>query len=241
VGRTARSFLILDIETVPDGELWAAADTPLGRHKPFPPTYAHRVVVIGCMLLDENYRLRRLGVIGDSGDEESILTGFSEYVERYRPALVTFNGRTFDLPVIVLRALRHGLQMAWYYQERGLRYRYSEEGHIDLCDWLAEHGAAKSSSLDALTRLIGLPGKLGVDGSQIEGLYRAGKIETIRDYCLADVTQTALLFLRFRMLQGVISRKRYTEAVGALLEELRNDERLEELMGAIDGPRLLAA
>jgi len=241
VGKPAKSYLILDIETIPDTALWNRQDPPLGHERPFPPTYAHRVVVVGCMWLDQDYRMRRLGVIGESTDEASILHGLSEFVDKNRPALVTFNGRTFDLPVLALRSLRWGVPMGWYYQERGLRYRYSEEGHIDLCDWLADHGAAKSSSLDALARLIGLPGKLGVDGSQIEGLYRAGQIETIRNYCLTDVAQTALLFLRFRLLQGVMPRDHYQKAVGALLTELRADHRLEELTAAMNGDRLLAA
>jgi hypothetical protein len=191
------------------------------------------------MWLDERYRLKRLGVIGDSDDEPGILQDFSTFVDRIRPIIVTYNGRTFDLPVLALRSLHHGVQMGWYYNERGIRYRYSEEGHIDLCDWLADHGATRSVSLDALARLIGLPGKIGVDGSQIEGLHNAGKLQVIQDYCLADVTQTALLFLRFRLLQGVLSPNEYREAVRELTEELRADGRLHELMDAIDGTRLM--
>jgi predicted PolB exonuclease-like 3'-5' exonuclease len=146
---------------------------------------------------------------------------------------------TFDLPVLALRSLRAGVQMGWYYREQGLRHRYSENGHIDLCDWLADHGATRSSSLDALARLIGLPGKVGVDGSQIEGLYNAGQIDHIRNYCLADVAQTALLFLRFRLLQGVLSRERYEEIMTDVMADLRADPRLATLMKAIDGERLL--
>ncbi|MBT8494026.1 MAG: ribonuclease H-like domain-containing protein [Deltaproteobacteria bacterium] len=241
MGKTAKSYLVLDIETVPDVTLWGTRDTPLGHERPFPPTYAHRVVVVGCMWLDEGYRMRRLGVVGDQDDEPSILHGISEFIDKNRPALVTFNGRTFDLPVLALRSLHCGVPMGWYYQERGLRYRYSEEGHIDLCDWLADHGAAKSSSLDSLARLIGLPGKLGVDGSQIEGLYRTGQLETIRNYCLADVAQTALLFLRFRLLQGVLSPDDYQRAASELVAELRADDRLTALTSAIDGDRVLHA
>jgi predicted PolB exonuclease-like 3'-5' exonuclease len=209
--------------------------------RPFPPTYAHRVIVVGCMLLDDCYRIQRLGVVGEGAeDETAILEDFSRFVDRNRPVLVTYNGRTFDLPVLALRSLHCGVPMGWYYR-RGLRYRYSEHGHIDLCDWLADHGAARSSSLDALARLIGLPGKLGVDGSQIEGLYRAGRLEQIQNYCLADVSQTALLFLRFRLLQGILGRADYRAAAEALTAALRADPRVSAVMDAIDGDRLLTA
>ncbi len=212
----------------------------MGKEPPFPPTYAHKVIVVGCMWLGPDYQVRKLGVVGESTTETEILTDFSAFVEKHRPHLVTFNGRTFDMPVLAVRSLRCGVAMGWYY-ERGLRYRYSESGHIDLCDWLADHGAARSSSLDALARLIGLPGKVGVDGSQIEGLYISGQIELIRNYCLADVAQTALLFLRFRLLQGAIGRADYIAAASALTKYLANDPRLAELTKSIDGDRLLLA
>lgn len=232
------SYLVVDIETVPDTALWRKPETPLGKEPPFPPTYAHRVIVIGCMWLSPTYGVRKLGVVGSGTEEHEILGDFSRFVERHRPHLVTFNGRTFDMPVLAVRSLRCGVPMGWYY-ERGLRYRYSESGHIDLCDWIADHGAARSSSLDALARLIGLPGKVGVDGSQIEGLHASGHVETIKNYCLADVAQTALLFLRFRLLQGSISRAVYVDAASALLAELRADRRLDSLTAEIDASRLL--
>jgi len=234
------SYLVLDIETIPDTSLWKAPDAPVGQDKPFPPTYAHKTIVIGCMWLDADLRMLRLGVIGEGKDEKGVLEDFSAFVDRHRPTLVTYNGRGFDLPVLALRALHHAVPMGWYY-DRGVRYRFSEEGHLDLCDHLADHGATRSVSLDALARLIGLPGKLGVDGSQIEGLHNAGQRDVIENYCLCDVAQTALLFLRFRLLQGKLSAERYREVASDLSDKLRADGRLDELMSAVDGPRLLAA
>lgn len=243
MARTDKSFLVLDIETVPDRALWRAPDGggPDGGARPFPPTYAHKIICLGALWLGPDYGLRQLELVGEGQDERGILEQFSRFVGRHRPALVTFNGRTFDLPVIALRALRSGVALGWYYRDRALRHRYSEAGHIDLCDQLADHGAARTSSLDALARLIGLPGKLGIDGSQIEELHQAGMLERIQRYCLADVAQTALLFLRFRLLQGVLDRARYVAAARDLTGALRADPRVAELCDAIDGERLLSA
>ncbi|HWM86188.1 MAG TPA: ribonuclease H-like domain-containing protein [Kofleriaceae bacterium] len=248
MARPPKSYLVLDIETVPDEGLWRHPDGATGpgaTSRPFPPTYAHRVIVIGCLWLDQAYRLKRFGLFGeagpDRGDERGILEDFSNFVGRHRPALVTYNGRTFDMPVLALRSLHRGVPMPWYYRDRSLRHRYSEDGHIDLCDWLADHGAARSSSLDALARLIGLPGKNGVDGSQIEGMFKAGLLASIQDYCLSDVVQTALLFLRFRLLQGVLDHERYRGAVAALTGALAGDARLTALLQEIDSDRLVPA
>jgi predicted PolB exonuclease-like 3'-5' exonuclease len=238
----ARSYLVLDIETVPDPALYVVPDvSPVApAERPFPPLYVHRPIVLGALWLDEDYRFRRLGVIGEGKDEKGMLEDFSSFVYRYQPDLVTYNGRGFDLPVLALRSLRHGVAMSWYYKGR-VRHRYSEEGHLDLCDMLSDHGAARSLSLDAVARLIGLPGKVGVDGSQVEGLYRAGQLESIKSYCLADVAQTSLLFLRFRLLQGTMAPEDYRRCAGELTEAFRADPRLAGLMSQIDGDRLLLA
>ena len=240
----ARSYLVLDIETVPDPALYAPPDAATGAgsgaDRPFPPLHAHRPIVLGALWLDQDYRFRRLGVIGEHKDEKAMLEDFSGFVARHQPDLVTYNGRSFDLPVLALRSLRHGVAMSWYYQGRA-RHRYSEEGHLDLCDMLSDHGAARSLSLDTVARLIGLPGKVGVDGSQVEGLYHDGQLAAIKSYCLADVAQTGLLLLRFRLLQGAMSPKDYRRCVGDLMAALRDDPRLDDLMRKVDGDKLLLA
>jgi predicted PolB exonuclease-like 3'-5' exonuclease len=251
VARTpSAEYLILDIETIPDVERWKRPEVSQDTPEPkvaFPPTWAHRIVVIGCLWLDHDYRLKRLGVVGDPAGgvgtpderERHLLEDFSRFVGRARPVLVTYNGRSFDLPVIAMRALCHGTPLGWYYRERNVRYRYSEEGHLDLCDWLADHGATRSGSLDAVARLIGLPGKVGVDGSQVEGLYAAGQLAEIQRYCLADVTQTALLFLRFRLLQGVLRPEQYQQVTSELLDALAADGRVGTVLDRTDRAHLL--
>ena len=84
----------------------------------------------------------------------------------------------------MLRCLRHGVPLHFFFNDRDYRYRYTDAGHIDLYDFLSEHGAARVGSLDAVARVIGLPGKVGVDGSQVEGLYNAGQLQLIKNYCL---------------------------------------------------------
>jgi hypothetical protein len=296
VGQTTSGYLVVDIETVPDGSLWsppgvAAAEPALAgvarssvHERAFPPTYAHRIIVVGCLWLDRGYGFRGLWVLGGptaagptcagsagagsagAGSagagpmtEGALLREFSRFVDQERPALVTYNGRAFDLPVIALRSLRHGVAMPWYY-ERSPQYERGEgpgtgfnppgglpaagpaaHCQIDLCEWLASQGGGRAGSLDAMARLIGLPGKLGIDGSKIDSLHRAGELETIANYCLTDVAQTALLFLRFRLLQGAIDVDHYRSAVLRLTEALRADTRLKALMDVVDRSSLLCA
>ena len=91
-------YLILDIETVPDTDRWQRPDLGSGGEPAFPPTWAHRIIVIGCMWLAHDYQLKRFGVIGESepgpesswessGDhrERHLLEEFSRFVGRARP------------------------------------------------------------------------------------------------------------------------------------------------------------
>ena len=240
-------YLILDIETIPDVDRWTRPELPPGTEAPFPPTWAHRIVVIGYLWLDHGYRLKRVGVIGDPAGgtgtadqrERRLLEDFSRFIGKTRPMLVTYNGRNFDLPVIALRSLCHAIPLGWYYRDKSVRSRYSEEGHLDLCDTLGDHGAARPGKLDAVARLIGLPGKVGIDGSQVEGLYKAGQLATIQKYCLADVAQTALLFLRFRLLQAQLTFDAYRDRSSALIDALASDGRVGEVLAKLDRDHLL--
>lgn len=252
MARGPSDYLVLDIETIPDDERWnrPAADARGQGTDIFPPNWAHRVVVIGCLWLDNSYRLQHVGVVdgGTSADaagltadarEQALLTKFSQVAGDKRPVLVTYNGRGFDLPVIALRSLCHGVPQRWYYRDSSTRSRYSEQGHLDVCDWLADHGATRLGSLDAMAHLIGLPGKTGIDGSQVEGLYRAGQLGAIQQYCLSDVAQTALLFLRFRLLQGVLSPADYRARTEELLAGLAADGRVADVIEGVNRDQLL--
>jgi hypothetical protein len=195
--------------------------------------------VIGVIWLDEGLACKRIGIIGEDKSEADMIVDFADFVGRYRPLLVTWNGRSFDLPALALRALRHGVDFGWYYRGSGHRYRYSEEGHLDLGDVLADFGAARMTSLDGAARLCGLPGKVGVDGSQVEGLYRGGQIDLLRRYCLSDVAQTTFLLLRYRLVSGDINRDSYRKAATDLLAALEADGRFAPIIDGIDRARLL--
>jgi 3'-5' exonuclease len=177
--------------------------------------------------------------VGDAEDEGEMLRSFSEFVGKHKPHLVTWNGRGFDLPVIALRALHHGVQLPWYYRDKDFRYRFSESGHFDLCDSLSDYGAASKTSLAGAAKLIGLPGKDGVDGSQVEGMYQAGQIEEIKAYCLSDVVQTAFVFLRYKLLVGAIDKATYRNAARGLWETLATDARFSKLVENTDLARLM--
>ena len=125
------------------------------------------------------------------GDEREMLAEFWHLVER-AGRIVTFNGREFDGPFLMLRSailgVRPSLNLAGY--------RYSVERHCDLAEVLSFHGASRERfSLDYWCRRFGItsPKDEGLTGSEVQGAYEAGRIEDIARYCVRDVVATAAL------------------------------------------------
>jgi predicted PolB exonuclease-like 3'-5' exonuclease len=225
------THLVLDIETIPDPELPRTDES-----ERVPPPPHNQIVTLGCLLL-EDYVPKRLGVVGEHGNEAQMLEAFAEWLDSRQPTVVTWNGRSFDMPVITSRALKYGVPMPWWFRDRNTRYRYSTDGHFDLMDFLADFGASKNARLDAYARIVGFPGKVGVDGSQVLPLVSAGKIDEVNSYCLCDVAQTAAIFLRVELLRGTYDRAKYRELASAMLAFIDDQPRLGPIRDKIDRAR----
>jgi predicted PolB exonuclease-like 3'-5' exonuclease len=237
-----RSFLVLDIETVPDPDLvWDAA---IGG---FPPAPFHQVVALGVLWLDGTYELQKLGAFGGEEDappdESKVLEEFADFIGKRHPTMVTFNGRRFDLPVLANRMLKHGVQFPAYYAGRSggpdYRYRFSDEGHMDLADVLTDYGASRMPSLTALAQLVGMPGKMDVDGSKVQSMFEHGRYTEIRDYCLHDVVQTTFVFLRTELLRGRLTQDEYRTRAQSLWTALEQDPRVLPVLQKANKPLAL--
>lgn len=228
-------FLVLDIETIPDPDLIATADIDPEKMLSVPH---HKIVCIGAAYI-ENYSVKKIGIIGDGKSENEQLFALVDAATDRDVCLVTFNGRGFDLPVIAMRCLRYGIQFKHYYQSRDVRYRFSVDGHFDLMDYLADYGATKSSKLDVVARVCGMPGKVGVNGKDVAGMVAAGRVQEVKDYCLCDVAQTCGVFLRTQLVRGVIDLETYKRSISNLLDVIRGDVRLKPVADAMDVKRLM--
>jgi len=230
---------VLGVKTYPCNVGAEEPEEPvLVREDPFPPPQACRVVAISWVdvALDceksPRYRFEgmrsecRWSLSGHPSAERELLRTFGEAAQALAAegslCLVTWNGRSFDLPVINLRSLMHGVSCPWYYGDRNVRYRYSAEGHLDLMDFLGDFGAARNMKLGDVARLVGLPGKTGeVTGASVHDVYRetleravdcalcARRMAEVEQYCLRDSLQTALIFLRTRHHLGKVDRDEY--------------------------------
>src|SRR5256885_15958538 len=102
------SYLVLDIETVPDTDLFAPPEPAPGVDRPFPPLYACRPVVLGVMWIDEALGCQKIGTIGEGKDEAGLLAHLTQLMTPSRPHPVTRDRRRFAPPVPALRPLPPG-------------------------------------------------------------------------------------------------------------------------------------
>ena len=84
-----------------------------------------------------------------------------------------------------------------------------------------------NAPLDALAKLCGFPGKLGMDGSQVYAQFLAGQTEDVRRYCETDVMNTYLVYCRFQKMRGGLTDAEYGQEmvlVRETLGQLASDE-----------------
>ena len=199
----------------------------------FLPLHLQRVAVISCALR-EGDRFSVWSLAEPKLKEAEIIQRFYDGIEKFTPQLVSWNGGGFDLPVLHYRGLIHGVAAPRYWDQgeddRDFKWnnyisRYHSR-HLDLMDLLALYQPRANAPLDDLAKLMGYPGKLGMDGSAVWQAWQEGRIAEIRDYCETDVVNTYLVYLRFERMRGHLDAAAWAAEV----------ETVREALGRIDAP-----
>jgi predicted PolB exonuclease-like 3'-5' exonuclease len=167
--------------------------------------------------------------IGEPSDSEpELIRRFFDGIDKFTPQLVSWNGGGFDLPVLNHRALIHGICCEKYWdwgdQDRDFKFnsylgRYHTR-HLDLMDVLAMYQPRANAGLDAIARLCGFPGKLGMDGSEVAAAVARGELTDVRNYCETDVLNTLLVYQRFRLMRGELSAGEYAKEIQLVREKI---------------------
>lgn len=228
-------LLCLDIETVPDRLL--VPDWPKEKFPPKP--IWHRVVAISFVraTIDkaangaERYRIEHCRSGGQADwDEQRLLQGYWEYFSGCQARVVTWNGKGFDLPVLRSRAMIYGISAESWFQ-RGSKWenytqRYAPDWHCDLMEQLSDYRACSTMSLSDMAAALGLPGKIGGHGSEVEAMMERGEREQVRAYCESDCLNLFVIYVRWALLTGRTDVAGHNEAIESLmacLEKERTD------------------
>ncbi len=250
-------YLLFDVESVADGELLKKIEYPeesitpqqaidkcridrmekVGRE--FIPYTFQIPVSVAVAKIGADLSLLDIKTLDDGQFRPHIITrdfwaGWNHYRElsmvNGRPdlSLVSFNGRTFDIPLMELAAYRYGVEIgAWmnnkvptYEQPRN---RFNVSSHLDLQEVITNFGATRlNGGLNLLANLIAKPGKMGIAGHMVQDLYANGQLQQINDYCRCDVLDSYFVFLRTKLMYGEISLQQEIELCEQTKQWLRD-------------------
>lgn len=240
-------YLVFDVESVADGQLIAKTRYP-GRNlsadeailrfrqellqtsgRDFIPYTFQIPVAIVIAKLRADFSLIEIVSLDQPLHRPHVMTkhfwtGWERYEE---PTWVTFNGRTFDLPLMEHAAYRYGISVPRWFNMGDKTYdqhrnRYNLHSHIDIQEILTNFGSTWfRGGLNLAAALLGKPGKMDVQGDMVYDYYRQGRIAEINEYCRCDVLDTYFVFLRTCVMTGKITledEKTRVEEVRKLLE-----------------------
>src|SRR5262245_9993274 len=208
------NVIVWDIETIPDLQGFAAANYLTGKTDAeirevmgdkFPKHIYHSIACIGALIAhreEDCWTVDAVGAphIGERSEKE-LIQAFVDKVAELTPHLVTFNGNSFDLPVLRYRAMTHGVAAPGL-SARPYFNRYTDDA-IDLCDVLSSFAPQGKATLNELSRVMGLPGKPdGMHGGRVAQYCLDGRIKEVADYCEADVVNTYRVWLRYELFRG---------------------------------------
>lgn len=232
-------YFVFDIESVADGDLVSRLRYPgqaltpseaIARYRAelvakydtdFIPYTFQLPLSLAIAKVTQDFRLADLVALDEPRFRPHVVTeNFWRGWEKYgRPTLVSFNGRSFDLPLLELAAFRYGVSVPGWFNLAAKAYdqprnRYNLEAHIDLQELLTNFGCTRfSGGLNLAANLLGKPGKMDVQGYMVQDLYNEQKLAEINDYCRCDVLDTYFVFLRSRVLIGQLTLAQEQERI----------------------------
>jgi hypothetical protein len=226
-------------DDVPDADVIArmfeAAGATPEHPRPFIKTALCRVVSISAIKRRATgshpvrLELRSMPEAGESAlDEAVLIANFLESAGKVKPQLVGFNITGADIPILVQRAMAHGIAAPAFCQRpekpwQGVDYfgGRGSDAIVELMDVYGTWGRG-TPSLHELASAAGIPGKLDALGEQVLDFWQAGDMRRIVEYNEFDVITTYLIWLRTAHLAGFVSGAAY-EAEERQLEALLRD------------------
>ncbi|RDU57481.1 3'-5' exonuclease [Helicobacter sp. MIT 99-5507] len=205
----------------------------------FLPLPFHKIISLSAVICDENCNFIKVVNYKEGLSEQEIISDFLHYFNKHNPKLVSFNGRNFDIPLIMLRAMKYNLNASAYFEIQNPKYnkskwenyrsRYSENFHIDLLDCLGSFGAVRAMRLDIVCKMANIPGKFDTSGDDVFRLYYENKIQQINDYCQSDVLNTYWLFLKYLLLQDKINIEDYANLLNVFFDKIPQNKNYTDI------------
>jgi 3'-5' exonuclease len=148
----------------------------------------------------KNKEMKEDGISFKQMTEEDMLKKFWELAARYQ-VFITFNGRAFDMPFIMIRSAIKGVRPTKDLMRGRYLYQSNPDAlHIDLAEQLSFYGAVRrKGSLHLWSRAFGIPSPKsgGVTGDDVGPLFKKKKFLEIAKYNVGDIRATRDLYTKW--------------------------------------------
>ncbi len=138
-------------------------------------------------------------VVNDDFDNEQEIIreawAFIHQADTDKIPIVTFNGKGFDFPVLLFRAMILAVHVSTGVYQAMIHKWNVTKYHYDLMQILVGDKPQAGRSLEFYLNLFGVtrvPSEM--DGSKVYEAWQAGGYDKIREYCEGDVLNTCRLF-----------------------------------------------
>ncbi len=128
--------------------------------------------------------------------EAKMLKSFWEGASHY-DEFITFNGRQFDAPFLMVRSAVHKIRPTCDLMEGRYLYQQRSCRHIDLQDQLTFYGSMRrKGSLHLWSRAFGVksPKADGISGADVSRMFKEKKFADIARYNVGDLRATKELY-----------------------------------------------
>ena len=238
------NLVAFDIETIPDADLLRrslgnvdAGDEEIiklaqeeqlaktGGKSDFLPIVFHKVAVISAVIRKDNTFKISSKAIPELTEKE-VVESFFNLIDKLQPTLISWNGTGFDLPVLILRALRHKVVAEGFWTGPGDKWnqykaRY-HEAHHDIMDIIGMY--QNKSKLENVALACDLPGKMGYSGAKVYEMFQNEKYTQISNYCETDALNTYLVWLNLQLQNGKLSPEKFQEECNFVEQHLASSK-----------------
>ena len=163
----------------------------------------------GCVYLNtgeataESIILSKDNICVKCGDEKQVIENFWRIIEaKNYNGFITFNGREFDCPFLMLRSFILGIKPSFNLMS-GSDFTFKDY-HVDLLKELTFHkhspyGARRKFSLDFYCKQLGIPSPKaeGISGDKVGELYGNKEYVQLAEYCIGDVIAEVELYKKW--------------------------------------------
>lgn len=182
-------------------------------------------VIMKCVMLDGNISpIEMITLSAPDYDERAIIEGIFSILKR-TPAseaeIVTYGGADHDIPLLIARAMRHGLTLPQGWSKLAFGGR-GPAPQLDLLRILTGGTKLKLVHMSEFAAILDIPAKIKARASSVDHHIRAKDWDSVQEMCEVDVITTALLYASWcTLIDGRCSVSIVHDRIYRKVEELR--------------------